>query len=159
MRTGACIRDSLKMATWRATYACQSSISEDDMCSSCSCFVATARSRIFWCCILLKTIEKVYTACCQKQVFQVFHTSSNQASTFVTFAIQITVTTIQYNTRNQLTYISQNHLFIHIFSDLWVTFRSQNLELQSTIFHQLFHVRWKFLPLNDFFSFSHFFVN
>lgn len=91
--------------------------------------------------------------------FQSFITSLNQASTFVTFAIQITVTTIQYNTRNLLTYISQNHLFIHIFSDLWVTFRSQNLELQSTIFHQLFHVRWKFLPLNDFFSFSHFFMN
>ena len=45
------MRDSLKMAMWRATYACQSSISEGDMCSSCSCFVATARSRIFWCCI------------------------------------------------------------------------------------------------------------
>lgn len=51
-----------------------------------------------------------------------------------------------------LTYISQNHLLIYILSDLWVTFRSQNLELHSTIFHQLSHVRRKFLPLHDFFS-------
>ena len=35
MHSGACIHHMLKMVTWRAVYACQSSSSENDMCSLC----------------------------------------------------------------------------------------------------------------------------